>query len=182
MAFPEFTLHCELKHLTSEVTKNDVLIFNQKGIDFLLAEDRRLRRLPFYRLFLSGGLVSPTARRFALQWGILVIEPERLPLSMVHGLSGCVVSGLKDVAPETQDEAWEEIPRLIVPLQERLRRAASSLDSGEQFVGLNRLDWAIDFIQRIVGDYYWNALDEIDPCWLEERYSALRLDRMAGED
>ena len=40
-AFPDFTVHCELKHLTSELSKNELLIFNQKGLDYLLAEGRR---------------------------------------------------------------------------------------------------------------------------------------------
>lgn len=65
IACPDLTIHCELKHLTDDVSKNDVLIFNQKGIDFLCAENRLLRRLPLHRVFLSGSLLSPAARRFA---------------------------------------------------------------------------------------------------------------------
>src|SRR5207237_463047 len=72
LAFVDFTVHCELKHLSGEVSKNDLLIFNQKGMDYFLAEGRTLRSLPFYRVILSGGLVAPAARRFAVQWGILV--------------------------------------------------------------------------------------------------------------
>ena len=34
LGFGGFTVHFELKHLTAEVNKNDLLIFNQKGLDF----------------------------------------------------------------------------------------------------------------------------------------------------
>ena len=68
---------------------------------------------------------------------------------------------------------WEEIPHLIVPLQDRLRRAANVMDGEEMLVGQYRVDWAINHIQREVGDYYWNALDENDPFWLESRYDAI---------
>lgn len=183
LAFPEFTVHFELKHLRSDVSKNDLLIFNQKGIDYLLAEDRRLRQLPFFRILLSGGLVNPAARRFALQWGILVIEPDRLPLVLIHQLAGYAINNLRYVSLETQETIWDDIPRLVVPLQDRLRRCASVLEGEETLLGQHRSDWAIDHIQREVGDYYWNALDESDPSWLEGRFDILQfelgLDRLA---
>ena len=46
LSFPDVTMHFELKHLLAEVTKNDVLIFNQKGLDFLLADDHMIRAAP----------------------------------------------------------------------------------------------------------------------------------------
>ena len=173
LSFPDVTIHFELKHLISEVTKNDVLVFNQKGLDFLLAEEYRIRDLPFYRILLSGGLVSPTARRFALLWGILVIEPDRLPFVLLHFLAGRVVENLKYVSLQTREEILKEVPRLIVPLQQRLHRIAKILDRDEPLVETRRLDWAIDNLQRINGDYYWNSLDELDSFWLEERFDLL---------
>lgn len=173
LSFPDVTIHFELKHLISEVTKNDVLIFNQKGLDFLLAEDYIIRRLPFYRILLSGGLVRPTARRFALLWGILVIEPDRLPFLLIHFLASRVVENLKYVSLQAREEILEEVPRLIVPLQQRLHRIAEILDRDEPLIGTHRLDWAIDNLQRINGDYYWNSLDELDSFWLEERFDLL---------
>src|SRR5262245_4366353 len=37
IALPSFLVHVELKYLTQELGKNDLLIFNQKGLDFLAA-------------------------------------------------------------------------------------------------------------------------------------------------
>jgi hypothetical protein len=171
LAFPEFTIHCELKHLSGELSKNELLIFNQKGIDYLLAEGHTLRRLPFYRIVLSGGLLSPAARRFAIQWGILVIEPDRLPFLALHELCGRVVPPLRNVSLQLQDDLWDEVPRLIVPLQDRLVRIGRLLQGGEECcIGDYRLNWAIDHAQRIIGDNYWDALDEQNPNWLEDRY------------
>jgi hypothetical protein len=174
LAFPEFTVHCELKHLSGELSKNELLVFNQKGLDYLLAEGRTLRRLPFYRVILSGGLVSPAARRFAAQWGILVIEPDRLPFLLLHDLSGSILPSLRNVQPEDQDEIWDEVPRLVTPLQERLSRIGRLILNGEECVlGEYRLNWAIDHAQRVIGDYYWDALDEHDPQWLEDRFESV---------
>jgi hypothetical protein len=170
-AFPEFSVHLELKHLTDELHKNELLVFNQKGIDYLMAESATLRRLPFYRVVLSGGILSPAARRFAAQWGIVVIEPDRLPLLGLHELSGRVVPYLRNVSLQTQDEVWDEVPRLIVPLQDRLTRIGRLMQGGEECViGDYRLNWAIDHAQRVIGDHYWDALDAQAPLWLEDRY------------
>jgi hypothetical protein len=174
LAFPEFTVHFELKHLTEELSKNELLIFNQKGIDYLLAEGRALRSLPLYRIILSGGLLSPAARRFAVQWGILAIEPDRLPFLILHELCGRLVPPLSNISLQTQNDLWEEVPRLIVPLQHRLVRIGRLIQTGEEcVVGDYRLNWAIDHAQRILGDYYWDALDEHNPRWLEERYESV---------
>jgi len=168
LAFPEFTVQFELKHLTGAVSKNDLLIFNQKSIDFLMAEDRRIRRLPLFRIFLSGGLLSAGARRFATHWGICVIEPDRLPLLLLHYLSGRAIDSLRYVSLAEQDEAWQEIPRFLLPIQPLLSRAGKILDSDEALLGDLKTDWVLNELQRVTGDHYWNAMDELDPFWLED--------------
>jgi len=35
------------------------------------------------------------------------------------------------------------------------------------------MDRALNYLQREIGDYYWNALDEHDPEWLEGRFEAI---------
>lgn len=172
LAFPDFTVHCELKHLSGELSKNELLIFNQKGIDYLLAEERTLRRLPFYRVILSGGLLDPAARRFAVQWGIVIIEPDRLPLLLLHDLCGRVVPALRSVPLHTQDELWDELPCLLSPLQDRLSRMCRLLQSGDEecVIGNYRMNWAIDHVQREIGDFFWDAMDEQNPAWLEDRF------------
>lgn len=173
LGFGGFTVHFELKHLTAEVHKNDLLIFNQKGLDYLLSEDTVFRRTPLYRVFLSGGILSREARRFALQWGILVVEPDWLPLVLLHYLAGRAVNNLRYVPLAVQDEVWDEVPVLVSSLQSRMSRAVTLLGTDEAVLTDGRMDRALDYLQREVGDYYWNALDEIDPLWLERRFDAI---------
>ncbi len=172
--FPELTIHFEMKHLTTELGKNDLLIFNQKGLDYLAGDNRSLRSRPFYRILLSGHRVSAAARRFALQWGILVIEPDRLPLLTLHELAGYTIPNLDFLSVEIHNEIWEEVPHLVVPLQTRVRQMAQLLDQDGEIIGSHRIDRMINYLQKEVGDEYWMALDDLDrPNWLEERFELL---------
>src|SRR5205085_4373510 len=80
IATPEINVHVELKHLTQPVAKIDLVSFNQKGLDFLAGEDTRVRCKPLFRVFATATPVETSARIFAIQWGILLIEPDRLPV------------------------------------------------------------------------------------------------------
>ena len=62
-------MHLELKHLSEELGKNELLVFNQKGMDYLAADSASFRSKPLYRVIVSGSPLKPEARRFAVQWG-----------------------------------------------------------------------------------------------------------------
>jgi hypothetical protein len=173
LATPDVCVHVELKHLTGELGKNEFLVFNQKGLDFLFADNEIVRQCPLYRLVVSASLISPAARNFALQWGIIVVEPDRLPLLLIHHLSGHRVEGLAHVSAAQQDEIWREIPNLITPLQDRVRQLAASLDGQRKVLSRVRVERALYDLQRLAGDYYWNAIDHLEPLWLEQRFELL---------
>jgi hypothetical protein len=173
IATPELTIHLELKHLSEELGKNELLIFNQKGLDFLAADSAALRTKPLYRVIVSGTPLRPEARRFAVQWGILAIEPDRLPLLAMHWLAGRHIGHLDGVSEETQEAIWREIPCLVTPLQERVSRLCGLLQGRGEFIGSIRIERALNDLQRRAGDYYWMALEEDNPIWLEDRYDAL---------
>jgi hypothetical protein len=162
------TVHIEAKHLGGAVSKNDLLIFNQKGLDFLLADDPSVRRIPLYRLFVSGSPLSPTARRFATLWGIIIVEPDRLPLPLLHWLAGSTFEFPADLR-EWQERIWREIPAFVVPLQERLIRAASCIADETEMIASSRIDVVIDE-QFDLGGQVWGELDSNDPAWLERCY------------
>ena len=73
----DITVHVEMKSLFGEVPKHDLMLFNQKGMDFILADAPELRSRPCYRLFLTTSPVTPAARRFAAIWGIGLVERDR---------------------------------------------------------------------------------------------------------
>jgi hypothetical protein len=119
IACADMILHVEAKHLTEEVSKNDLMIFNQKGLDFMLTGDPRLRTRPLYRLLLSGSRLSREARRFSTLWGIITVEPDLMPLPVLHWLAGSTFvnnPGEQKIA----DRIWREIPVMVAPLQERI--------------------------------------------------------------
>lgn len=172
IATPELTVHLELKHLSEELDKNELLVFNQKGLDFLAADNASFRSKPLYRVIVSGSPLQPEARRFAVQWGILAIEPDRLPLLSLHWLAGRQVPHLYNVDEQTQDLIWREIPHLVTPLQDRVSRLSGALVGGAEVVSSHRIERAMEH-QRVAGDYYWMALEEEAPTWLEDRYDGL---------
>ena len=178
IAAPDATVHIETKYLTNQVSKGDLMVFNQKGLDHILAGDPQVCRRPLYRLFLSGSPLSHEARRFALAWGIVAVEPDRLPLPLLHWLAG---SSLSPVPAGQPDRVWDEVPRLVVPLQERLRRLSACLDGGGGALAGHRLDAALKDIQEREGERYWSALDRQDPLWLERVYEDLALERWKEE-
>ena len=170
---PDLTLMLELKYLGAELGKNELLIFNQKGLDALAADGRDLRSKPLYRAIVSGTLLTPAARRFAAQWGILVIEPERLPLPVVYRFAMDRLASDDRGNAHVREAMVREVPQLVVPLQTRLRRLVRLLDEDTELVSAHRLDRVLNEYQRILGDHYWSTMDERAPGWLEERYDEL---------
>jgi len=76
--------HWELKHLTTPVPKNELLVFQGKGLDFLYGTTPFFSRVPLLRFLLSGSSVRKECRYFAALWGIMLIEPDRLPLPLIY--------------------------------------------------------------------------------------------------
>jgi hypothetical protein len=78
------TTYWELKHLSSPLEKNELLVFNGKGLDFLYNAGPLLRSAPLLRFLLSGRNIRDDCRLFAIQWGITVVEPGRLVLPFLY--------------------------------------------------------------------------------------------------
>ena len=172
----DITLHVEMKSLFGDVPKNDLMLFNQKGIDFILSDAREIRSRPCYRLFLTTTPLSFKARRFAAIWGIAVVEPDRLPLAVLHWLVGSDLElGLPPLID--RDRAWIAIPKLLMPLQAQLRRVAMILDGTEQPIADGKIDTVLQRLLAVDGAAYWAALDRRDPFWLERVYENLALGR-----
>jgi hypothetical protein len=74
----------ELKHLSSPLEKNELLIFNGKALDYLYDARPLFRFAPLLRFLLSGRNIRDDCRVFAIQWGITVIEPGRLVVPFLY--------------------------------------------------------------------------------------------------
>jgi hypothetical protein len=82
---------------------------------------------------------------------------------------------LVGVDEQTQDAIWREVPHLVVPLQERVARLSGALCGATEVVSSHRIEKAMQY-QREAGDYYWMALEDEDPAWLEDKYDGLHHD------
>ena len=68
------------------VKKNDLLIFNQKCIDYWIRFVQLDEVRPLYRVFVSKTNLEYPLREFAYMWNIIVIEPELLPIPTILGV------------------------------------------------------------------------------------------------
>ena len=80
----DYLTHWELKHLTTDLDKNQLLIFNGKGMDFLYGSSALFAKVPVLRFLLSGRNVGKESRSYSAQWGIMLIEPGILPLPRLY--------------------------------------------------------------------------------------------------
>jgi hypothetical protein len=173
----DILLQVELKHLTHELGKNELLVFNQKGLDFLFAQNSALRQRPLYRLVVSAGPLAPAARAFALQWGLIVVEPNHLPLPVLYSLA------CQDKSPWPEVlEICREVPHLIIPLQARTTRFVAALADGGAIILPSRVERMLTVLQKQQGDRYRRGIERAPAGLVLERYGALRpmLDRLSA--
>jgi hypothetical protein len=161
----DLLVQLELKHLGHQLGKNDLLIFNQKGFDFLSAQSACLREKPLYRMVVSAGALSPSARSFALHWGMVVVEPNRLPLPTLQSMASRDEFG----GAETR-EINDEVPRLIAPLQARASRFANILSGEAALIMPVRIERMLTELQETRGNRYRRNLERIPDGLLAERY------------
>jgi hypothetical protein len=168
---PDLTVHVEAKHLTDVVPKNEVLVFNQKGLDYFAAEAVDLRRRPFYRVLISGGPVSDEVRSFALLWGIVLVDPDRLPLPVLHWIVGSSLA-MPEHLRRSALTLWREVPRFVTPLQDRVRRLSECLSApGTEIVSRSAIGFMLN-AQAVIGEALWQLLDMHDPDWLDANISS----------
>lgn len=161
--------HWELKYLTRAPTKNDFLIFNSKGLDFLQGHDESSAKLPLYRFFLTGTNVEDECRYFGALWGITIIEPDRLPLPLVyesvirHG-AGLFKDADRRAVRDILPLGFRPLQRIIGDLAEWCERQSERCKCGEA----GRLfAKAIVDLQEQIGGAISDCLDEGYPDWLD---------------
>jgi hypothetical protein len=161
--------HWELKHLTDLVPKNEFLIFNGKTLDFLQGSKRLFAGIPLHRFFLTGSNVRDDCRYYAVLWGIMIIEPDRLPIPLLYD---AIARGASVVLSDADCHAVRE--RLVLacrPLQaviDDLHRWLSK-KSDDCICGPNALRIAKEVvdIQEQIGPLVIDYLDEVYPDWID---------------
>jgi hypothetical protein len=161
------TTHWELKHLSTALEKNELLIFNSKGLDYFYDAGPLFQHAPLYRFLLSGNNIRDDSRVFAVQWGITVIEPGRFIIPLIYE---AVARGFRQSITQPDQEAvYSLAPWAFRPLQAVIQDLAARCNSREpvrpSFSVARRAKEAID-MQEQVGIDVLDELEDEYPDWV----------------
>jgi hypothetical protein len=160
----------EMKYLSGKVPKNEFIIFNGKALDFFQGSKPLFARVPLHRLFLTGSNVRDDCRYYAALWGIMIIEPDRLPLPMLYEAVGRGASGaLSDADCRA---VRERVPWACRSLQKVIGELGS-WSTGESNTGICgpgalRVAKEVVDIQEQIGRSVLDFLDEECPDWIDD--------------
>jgi hypothetical protein len=159
----------ELKHLSSPLEKNELLIFNGKGLDFLHGGNSLTTKMPLLRFLMSGGNIRDDCRRFALLWGITVIEPGRVPFPILYeSVARGIVANLsvpdEDAIRFRAPWAFRTIQTVVSELAHRVAQISGALP----VPALDRRVSELLDIQEQLGGEMLDSLDERWPDWMDD--------------
>jgi hypothetical protein len=150
--------------------KNELLIFNGKGLDFLHGGDALTAKMPLRRFLLSGGNIRDDCRRFAILWGICVIEPGRLPFPIIYeavarGLATCLSDADRDAVRYRAPWAFRTLQESVAELA---KRVAEQTAGAPTVPALGRWVSELLDIQEQIGVEVLDSLDDHSPDWTDD--------------
>lgn len=159
----------ELKHLSSPLEKNELLIFNGKALDYLYDGGALFRGVPLLRFLLSGRNIRDDCRVFAVQWGITVIEPGRLVVPLMYeAMARGYGANLSTV---DQDAVRQLAPWACRSLQAVAQDVASRCNSHGKSTAIpsvaRRAKEVID-MQEQIGKDILDCIEEHHPDWIND--------------
>ena len=108
----------ECKSRRSGVTKADAALFHQKTLDFYCGRPDTVGRERWWRLVISSSPVSDAVRAFCIQLGLILCDPDRLPLPVTIWFASR--PGMDQHLPETLlQEALRLGELAVLPMQHR---------------------------------------------------------------
>lgn len=159
----------ELKHLSTPVEKNELLVFNGKALDFLQGSSPLISRIPLFRFLLSGNNVRDECRYFAALWGIMIIEPHRLPLPLLYEATARGAASV--LRPADCNVIKTRVAWACRPLQSAIAELADAC-SGRAGISNNgiatRASRAVIDAQEQIGADVQRFLDDRYPDWLDD--------------
>jgi hypothetical protein len=168
----------ELKHLSVPVEKNELLIFNAKALDFLYDASRLFRRTPLLRFLMSGQNLRDECRLYAIQWGIIIIEPNRLPLPLIYEalMRGCVPDlSAADQRAVSALAPWacRSLQQVTADFVERSKADTCTPES------IRRRSREVSAMQEQIGSDILDMLEAQYPEWLND-LAQTEWDRLGG--
>jgi hypothetical protein len=166
----EHLTHWELKHLTTDLNKSELLVFNGKGMDFLYGSSEFFAKIPILRFLLSGRNVGQESRFYTVLWGIMLMEPGRFPLPLLYE---AVARGACDrLRPGECSAVKHELSWACRPLQTVLKELSAwsngSKESSRCGLGANRHAREILDLQEEIGADVHDYLADEYRDWIDE--------------
>ncbi len=162
------TTYWELKHLSTPLEKNELLIFNAKALDFLYDGSSLFRNAPLLRFLLSGLNIRNDCRVYGIQWGITIIEPERFVVPLIYE---AMVRGLAP-ALSIADQAAVHVlaPWACRSLQEVVTDFAARCMSDAKLTptSVSRRAREIMDMQEQIGPEVLDSIEEQYPDWVND--------------
>ena len=160
-----WSLYVELKAYERYVPKDQVMLFNEKSLDYYFAFFKSGKSYNLYRAFVTDSPLERMARRFCYLWSIIAVEPDRLPIPVI--------------LEYLRREKWERffefailqeiervLPRYSLPLDQILVRTwgpvASIRIRGSALPSPKELD-EIEEIHITISDEVLQTIEEEDP-------------------
>jgi hypothetical protein len=162
------TTYWELKHLSSPLEKNELLIFNGKALDYLYDAGSLFKTTPLLRFLLSGRNIRDDCRVYGVQWGITIIEPGRFVIPLIYE---AMVRGL---APSLS-KADQQAVRILAPwasrsLQDVVKDFAARCGTTNPVVpfSVSRRAKEIIDMQEQIGHDVLDCIEEQYPDWVND--------------
>lgn len=165
----ECITHWELKHLTADLDKNELLVFNGKGLDFLYGAGPTFSKIPLLRFLLSGRNVGQESRVYSVLWGIALVEPGRFPLPLLYE---AVARGACDcLRPADREAVRHDLHWACRSLQcvvEELGRWVAGSNEGRFGPDTKRYAKSVLDVQETIGADVTDYLADTEPDWIDE--------------
>jgi hypothetical protein len=146
----------EWKAYRSAIPKNELLRFKAVSDDFYLALGRVVPRTPLVRLFGGPGRYGEDLRRYAAQNGVLLIDPDRWPVTVLT--ANLTMWSRAGMTPPSLSER-----RLLAGLFRPMQKVMQPLRDGSFRVlpahSRSQLDSAL-MCQDHWSERLWEAIDE----------------------
>ena len=164
----------ECKSQTSGVAKADAALLHEKTLDFFCAEPDRFRSQRWWRVVASSTPVSDSVRAFCVSLGLVLTEPNHLPLPVVLRTASRPGADMHLREALLQD-AVRLAERALVPLQDRWRYDAQAEEIRFQPTTLSANEIQdLLWLQKELGSDILDLYELHRPGTLEHRAKELR--------
>lgn len=168
-------IHFEFKAYEHNVVKDQIMIFNEKSIDYFFSIISHNPKFNFYRVFVSDSPLDTNATRLCYLWNIIVVQPEILPIPVI-------LKYFRDPLWEDRVEAvlLSEGERILGKFMRPLNSLLSPIKIPQKYVLSIPTSHEIDEVQdahKVMSQELLEAIESYEPDHFEQ-YASKILENM----